>query len=554
MAEAAYDVQAIEAKWQARWRDEGTYEVDNDDPRPHFYALACTRTRRAPAHMGHVRNYTFGDLIVRYRTMNGLRGAVADGVRQLRPAGRERRDQDRRAPPGVHRRAHRGADAARSAASARSTTGAARSRATTPTTSAGPSGSSCGSSRPAWPTASNGAGQLVPRLPDGAGQRAGAGRRHLRALGRRRREARPRAVVLQDHRLRRSSCSTTSTTSTGPSGSRPCSATGSAGPRAPSSTWRSRRRRRTRPATASAVFTTRPDTSFGMTYVRPGARAPAGRRRSPPTSTGPRSRRSSHAARDTSEVDRLSSEGALDKRGVFTGAYVRQPVHRRSRCRSTSPTTCSMGYGTGAIMAVPGQDQRDWDFADGATTCRSSAPSQPPDGWEGEAYTGDGPAINSEWLDGLDKAEAIATAIDWLEERGHRRAQGQLPPARLAAVPAALLGLPDPDRLLPRPRHRAGARRPAARCWPPTTSSSCPTGESPLQLPRGLPAHDLPDLRRARPSARPTRWTPSSTRPGTSCASADPWNGDAPFSHGRPSAAGCRSTSTSAASSTPSST
>src|SRR3546814_2931404 len=54
-----------------------------------------------------------------------------------------------------------------------------------------------------------------------------------------------------------------------------------------------------------------------------------------------------------------------------------------------------MGYGTGAIMAVPGQDQRDWDFAEafGLPIVRTA---QPPDGWEGQAYIGDGPAIRSE--------------------------------------------------------------------------------------------------------------------------------------------------------------
>src|SRR5207245_8228275 len=67
----AYDVAAIEEKWQRHWRDEGTYEVSNDDPRPHFYALCMYPCPSGPAHMGHVRNYTFGDLIVRHRTMNG---------------------------------------------------------------------------------------------------------------------------------------------------------------------------------------------------------------------------------------------------------------------------------------------------------------------------------------------------------------------------------------------------------------------------------------------------------------------------------------------------
>src|SRR4051794_37560477 len=70
MAEA-YDIQAIERKWQDRWASEGTYEVDNDDPRPPFYVLCMYPYPSGAAHMGHVRNYTFGDLIVRHRTMLG---------------------------------------------------------------------------------------------------------------------------------------------------------------------------------------------------------------------------------------------------------------------------------------------------------------------------------------------------------------------------------------------------------------------------------------------------------------------------------------------------
>src|SRR5205823_9851425 len=59
----------------------------------------------------------------------------------------------------------------------------------------------------------------------------------------------------------------------------------------------------------------------------------------------------------------------------------------------------------------------DWDFAKayGLDVIRTV---QPPDDWEGEAYTGDGPAINSEWLDGKLKDDAIVAAIDWLEQRG----------------------------------------------------------------------------------------------------------------------------------------
>jgi leucyl-tRNA synthetase len=81
-------------------------------------------------------------------------------------------------------------------------------------------------------------------------------------------------------------------------------------------------------------------------------------------------------------------------------------------------------YGTGAIMAVPGQDQRDWDFAK-----RFDLPIvrtvQPADGFDGEAYTGEGPAINSAndeiSLDGLDVDDAKSAIIDWLEQKGAGR-------------------------------------------------------------------------------------------------------------------------------------
>src|SRR5690348_1196363 len=66
-----YDPQAVEAKWQRRWEEEGAYQVDNDDPRPTQYVLCMYPYPSGPAHQGHVRNYTFGDLLVRQRTMQG---------------------------------------------------------------------------------------------------------------------------------------------------------------------------------------------------------------------------------------------------------------------------------------------------------------------------------------------------------------------------------------------------------------------------------------------------------------------------------------------------
>ena len=75
------------------------------------------------------------------------------------------------------------------------------------------------------------------------------------------------------------------------------------------------------------------------------------------------------------------------------------------------------GYGTGAIMAVPGQDARDWEFAR-AFDLPIIRTVQPPEGWADEAYTGDGPAINSGFLDGLTMADAKRAIIAWLEDEG----------------------------------------------------------------------------------------------------------------------------------------
>jgi len=76
-----------------------------------------------------------------------------------------------------------------------------------------------------------------------------------------------------------------------------------------------------------------------------------------------------------------------------------------------------MGYGTGAIMAVPGQDQRDWDFAK-AHEIPIVRTVEPPEDWQDGPYLGEGVAINSDWLNGLGVAEAKEEAMSWLESEG----------------------------------------------------------------------------------------------------------------------------------------
>ncbi len=163
------------------------------------------------------------------------------------------------------------------------------------------------------------------------------------------------------------------------------------------------------------VFTTRPDTSFGMTFA---VLAPEHALVDEITTPEQRAAVDEFVerVRRSTEIERLSTEGAAEKRGVFTGSYAINPFTEQPVPIYLADYVLT-SYGTGAIMAVPGQDQRDWDFAEayGLPIVRTV---RPPEDWEGKAYTGDGPAFNSQWLDGLMKAEAVQRAIAWLEERG----------------------------------------------------------------------------------------------------------------------------------------
>ncbi len=187
-------------------------------------------------------------------------------------------------------------------------------------------------------------------------------------------------------------------------------------------------------ATAGAasiqVFTTRPDTLFGATYmvlapehelveqIVPDA-WPAGTN---PVWTGGaatpadavRDYRATAAAKTEEE---RTADGKV-KTGVFTGAFATNPVNGAQIPVFIADYVLA-GYGTGAIMAVPGQDVRDWAFAEvfDLPIIRTVAA---PDDFEG-AFTGDGPAINSDWLNGKGVAEAKAEMIEWLEQHGHGR-------------------------------------------------------------------------------------------------------------------------------------
>jgi leucyl-tRNA synthetase len=165
------------------------------------------------------------------------------------------------------------------------------------------------------------------------------------------------------------------------------------------------------------VFTTRPDTLFGATFMVVAPESPLAARL---VSAGQREAFETYLAQAqrATEIERMSTE--RPKTGVFLGAYATNPVTGR-QIPIWAADYVLADYGTGAIMAVPGQDQRDWDFA--ATYDLPIVRTvQPPDGFDGEAYVGEGVAVNSAndeiSLDGLGVEEAKARITDWLEANG----------------------------------------------------------------------------------------------------------------------------------------
>ncbi|MGI9624928.1 MAG: leucine--tRNA ligase, partial [Acidimicrobiales bacterium] len=176
------------------------------------------------------------------------------------------------------------------------------------------------------------------------------------------------------------------------------------------------------------VFTTRPDTLFGATYMVLAPEHPLVDRLT--TNEWPASTRPAWTGAAATPIeavkeyrDATAQKSDLDrqenkvKTGVFIGAYAQVPTND-----DLVPVFIAdyvlMGYGTGAIMAVPGQDERDWEFAE-TYDLPIVRTVEPPDGFDGKAYTGDGPAINSDFLDGLHVEAAKVAIIDWLQEHGH---------------------------------------------------------------------------------------------------------------------------------------
>ncbi|WP_129727875.1 MULTISPECIES: leucine--tRNA ligase [Bacillaceae] len=160
------------------------------------------------------------------------------------------------------------------------------------------------------------------------------------------------------------------------------------------------------------VFTTRPDTLFGATYA---VLAPEHVLVEKITTAEQKEAVAAYLDAVKAKSDLERTDLAKDKTGVFTGAYAVNPVNGEKMPIWIADYVL-VSYGTGAIMAVPAHDERDYEFAKKfnlpiRAVVEGGDVSQ-------EAYTGDGKHINSDFLDGLNKEEAITAMIAWLEEKG----------------------------------------------------------------------------------------------------------------------------------------
>ena len=408
-----FDVKKIEKKWQDRWLEDGTYEVDNDDLRERYYALCMYPYPSGSAHQGHVRIYTFGDVNVRYQTMLGKAVLSPFGFDSFGlPA------ENAAIKAGTHPRVFTEARIVELKSSLIRLGAVYDWR--REVRSHDPSyirwsqsiflaflkaGLAYRAEAPVnW---CPGCGTVLANeqvLPDGTCERSGdlVERRNLEqwffkitdyaeellndldTL-----EWPDRVKAMQRNWIGRSEGVEFDLTFAAD------------------------------PDKAIRVFTTRPDTAFGITYAVIAPEHPlldeltTNDQRASVTALVDR------ASKESEVVRTASSEGgaALEKRGAFTGSYVLNPLNGESVPVYVADYVLGT-YGTGAIMAVPGEDERDHAFAL-AYGLAIVHTTQVPEGFDGGAYNGEGEKINSGFLNGLDIGEAKLRATEFLAENAH---------------------------------------------------------------------------------------------------------------------------------------
>ena len=409
MLVAEYDFHEVEERWQRRWDEEGTYRVDLDDPRPPYYVLCMYPYPSGPAHQGHIRNYTFGDVLVRQRTMQGYAVLSPFGFDSFGlPA------ENAAIKGGDHPRVYTEARIAELKASVKRLGAVYDWR--RELRSHDPdymrwnqviflellrAGLAYRAEAPVnWCPGCHTVLANEQVLADGTCERSGdvVERRNLAQWFLRITQYAEelldaldgldwpeRVKTMQRNWIGRSDGAQFRMAVAG------------------------------KPGIEIEVFTTRPDTSFGMTYAVLAPEHPLVAELVTDTHRAEVAELCARA-RQATDIERQSSEGSLEKRGAFTGSYCVNPFNNELVPIYVADYVL-MGYGTGAIMAVPAEDERDFAFAEayGLPIVRTV---QPPEGFAGGAYAGDGLKVNSGFLDGFDVATAKRLAIEFLEQLG----------------------------------------------------------------------------------------------------------------------------------------
>jgi len=425
----SYDFSDVETRWQQRWAEWGTYEVDSDDPRPPYYVLCMYPYPSGPAHQGHVRNYTLGDVLVRYRTMQGHAVLSPFGFDSFGlPA------ENAAIKGGAHPREHTEARIAELKASVQRL-GAVYDwrreiRSHDPSymrwnqvifTRLLAAGLAYRAEAPVnWCPGCQTVLANEQVLGDGTCERSGdvVEKRNLEQWFLRITDYADELLEALDELDWPERVKTMQRNWIGRS----------EGARITLAVVDAEGKQVARPdgtPLGIEVYTTRPDTGFGMTYVVLAPEHPLVE-----LCTTPEQARAVEDLRaqvaQQSDVERVSTEGPLDKRGAFTGHFCLNPFNGE-RVPLYVADYVLASYGTGAIMAVPAEDARDFDFATahGLPVVRTV---EPPEGFDGGAWSGDGTKVNSGFLDGLDVPTAKARAIEWLEQtgRGSRSVQYRL--------------------------------------------------------------------------------------------------------------------------------
>ena len=405
-----YDFREVEQRWQQRWNEWGTYQVDNDDPRPPYYVLSMYPYPSGPAHQGHVRNYTLGDVLVRYRTMQGHAVLSPFGFDSFGLPAENAAIKGGARHPLEHTEA-RIAELKASVVRLGAVYDWRRElRSHDPSyirfsqvifTRLLDAGLAYRAQAPVnWCPGCHTVLANEQVLADGTCERSGdvVERRQLEQWFLRITRYADELLDALDGLDWPERVKTMQRNWIGRSeGARMRLAVAD------------------RPDLAVEVYTTRPDTGFGMTYVVLAPEHPLVDALTTPEKAAEVGELRSRATQE-SDIDRLSTEAPLEKRGAFTGSYCVNP-YSGTRVPVYIADYVLASYGTGAIMAVPAEDQRDYDFALAydLPVVRTVAP---PEDFAGGAYSGDGVKINSGFLDGLDVASAKARAIEWLEAEG----------------------------------------------------------------------------------------------------------------------------------------